>query len=97
MALKSSVLQCFSSQNGACTSCTAVHGGVTTKQHFFMLLRCAVFKVLDKLKHQVHICLCSPIFPTLILVCCAKCFEAEGVLTRSCFAVKYLKHACLND
>lgn len=93
MALKSSVLRCFSSQNGACTSYTAVHGGVTTKQHFFMLLRCAVFKVLDKLKHQVHIYLCSPIFPMLILVCC----EAEGFLTQSCFAVKHLKHACLND
>ena len=65
--------------------------------HLFMLLRCAVFKVLDKLKHQVRICLCSPIFPLLILIRCAKCFEVEAFLTQSCFAAKHLKHSYLNN
>lgn len=34
---------------------TLVPGGRVTTKHFIILLRCAVFKILDNLNHQEHI------------------------------------------
>lgn len=73
-------------------------GGVATK-HRTLLLRHAVFKVLDELKDQKYIYLCSLVSSLLILIYCAKCSEIEIFFLKHkvAFAVKHLKHSHFID